>query len=122
MPIIHILQKDEVSGSYESIVVDTASIAEISFKYPLPNRIAPTGDIKNDDKAEEVQESEMEILYINGERRNVSTAVPTVLRLSDEADLIVETTSVSKFEKAYLGIMSEAFAESNNGLDNKQVY
>jgi hypothetical protein len=110
LAIIHIIQKDE--SSFESIITDTESISEISFSYPLQNKpIVPNDGNNVNDKPEEVQNSSLDILYVNGERRNIETSVPTVLRLSSDDELIVETTSVRVFEKAYLGVMSLAFED-----------
>jgi hypothetical protein len=107
--IIHIIQKDE--SSFENIITDTESISEISFSYPLQNKPIIIDGNNADDKPEEVQNSSLDILYVNGERRNIETSVPTVLRLASDDDIVVETTSVREFEKAYLGVMSLAFED-----------
>lgn len=124
MSIIHIIQTDRDSRNTETIITDTQSIAEMNFVHPTintPNEGEessatpfPGHDI---DKAEQQtgEPTTIEILYVNGERRNITTAVPTVFRMADEDNLIVQTASARKFEKAYLGDLAEAFAADEEG-------
>ena len=103
--IIHIIQKSE--DIIESIIIDSVNISEISFVHPITS-----GEKINNDYATKPMKSTIEILYINGERRNIDTETPTVFRIAEEDEIIVETSVAQQFEKEYLSLLADALSES----------
>jgi len=108
---IHILQRDEDEEFIESTIINCDEIAEIQCKHPLPKKSVVDSDEKKEDVEidDDLEPSEIEFLYKNGELRNIKTSTQTTFRLIDEIDgVIISTTNLQQFELGYLDIETES--------------
>ena len=93
--VIHILHRDEDEDIIKSTIVNALNIIELNCIHPIVEK-------KEGEEYFEIPESELEVLYSNGERNKLTTAHSTVFRLLSEEDIIIETSNLQKFEEAYL--------------------
>jgi hypothetical protein len=100
---VNIVQTDQITT--ESIIFNISDVNEISF-------IHPANPPAEGEEGPASIRGTIEILYINGERRNIDTANPTVFRIAEEDEIIVETSAAQQFEKEYLSLLSKGFAVS----------